>query len=330
MRYLIERDLHRLGIRWVELIDIIRHSVGILKNNQYAQPIKVYLRYNDPLNRIIAMPAYLGGEIQTAGLKWIASFPDNLSSGLPRAHSTTILNNALSGKPIAIINTAYISGLRTAAVSGFIIKNYLNLLTRNTDSPINVGIIGLGPIGVLHIEMLQALLEKRLNKMFVFDITYDHFTKNNPDLDRHKIIVADSIHQLHENVNILITCTASKVRYLDLLPRKGSLYLNVSLRDFTTHFLRHVDIMLVDSWEEVCRENTDIEMASKEFGLTKADVLEIIDLDKLSKYADLDSKAVMFNPMGMAVFDLALAHYYYQLAITNEIGLELEAHDLKN
>lgn len=56
-----------------------------LANNEFAQPIKPYLRYNNLKNRIIAMPAYAGGECDMAGIKWIASYPDNINQ-IGRAH----------------------------------------------------------------------------------------------------------------------------------------------------------------------------------------------------------------------------------------------------
>src|SRR5512145_2740153 len=42
-------------------------------------------------NRIIALPAYVGGDVDTAGIKWIASAPDNIHKGLERASALIAL-----------------------------------------------------------------------------------------------------------------------------------------------------------------------------------------------------------------------------------------------
>src|SRR5688572_18759407 len=114
MIYLNENHIKAIGINWSEIIETIRDAVIAMSHGDFAQPIKPYLRYKDPVNRIIAMPAYVGGKSSSSGIKWIASFPNNLARSLPRAHSVTILNRVDTGVPFSIINTPIISAIRTA------------------------------------------------------------------------------------------------------------------------------------------------------------------------------------------------------------------------
>ena len=61
-------------------------------------PDSYFLRYpQQPRNRIIALPAHLGGDVQRSGLKWIASFPENTATNLARASAVQILNDAKTG-----------------------------------------------------------------------------------------------------------------------------------------------------------------------------------------------------------------------------------------
>ncbi|MFR4190549.1 MAG: ornithine cyclodeaminase, partial [Corynebacterium variabile] len=73
---------------------------------------------NGPDRRFMAMPAYLGGEFHTTGVKWYGSNIDNRRSGLPRSIHTFILNDADTGAPLAIMNANLLSSYRTGAVSG--------------------------------------------------------------------------------------------------------------------------------------------------------------------------------------------------------------------
>lgn len=318
MLYLDGKDIESIGIEWTNTISVIEETVKYLYENETVQPIKPYLRYKNIQNRIIAMPAYVGGKINRAGIKWIASFPENICKGLPRAHSVTILNEADSGVPISVINTAMVSIIRTVSVSGLIIKQHIK---HRKHKNISLGIIGFGPIGQYHLKMCIELLEKYISKIFIYDLNgIENLQLFTDVID--KIVIVDNWQDVYTNSDILITCTTSKSRYIDIKPNQGSLLLNVSLRDYKTNVYPFVkDSIIVDNWAEVCRENTDIEMFHKECGLNAKScktITEIICEDELKRYPA--ETPIMFNPMGMAVFDIAIASYFYDIAKENDRG----------
>ncbi|MCP4153650.1 MAG: 2,3-diaminopropionate biosynthesis protein SbnB [bacterium] len=322
MIYLNEKSLNEIGINWDGMIDVIAEAVRSLGKKDFAQPVKPYLRYRDLTNRIIAMPAFIGGEFDMAGIKWIASFPGNIHNGIPRAHSVVILNKAATGEPVGIINTALLSILRTASVTGLMIR-YFDKVRPLKD--VNVGIIGWGPIGQSHFEMCKHLLGDRISKVTLYDLRpIDKDTVNFEDKD--KIVIADSWQDAYKDADVFMTCTVSKAPYIDLEPKKGSLQLNVSLRDYKTSILDHVkESIIVDDWEEICREKTDVEMMHLEKGLKEEDTKSIVDVVVNNCMEGFDKDVpVMFNPMGMAVFDMALGTYYMRKAIAENIGQKLE------
>jgi len=243
-----------------------------------------------------------------AGIKWIASFPDNIDKGLPRAHSVTILNNADTGVPLGIITTALLSILRTASVSGLVITLFDRVRTL---AGVKIGISGFGPIGRYHLKMCLALLGNRIEKVLLYDIRPIDPAEFDAD-DRIEIV--GSWEEAYLDADIFITCTVSDAPYIDKQPKPGSLHLNVSLRDYKPDVYNwfHGNI-LVDDWEEVCREKTDIEMMHLGKGLQKEDTFSLVDMvqdDCLSRFEP--ESCILFNPMGMAIFDIALGSYYYQ------------------
>jgi ornithine cyclodeaminase len=323
MLYLNETNLNEIGIDWEKTVDVIENTVKCLDEGDFAQPIKPYLRYRDLKNRIIAMPAFVGGNINISGIKWIASFPENINKGIPRAHSVVILNNADTGQPVAVINTALLSIIRTASVSGLLMKYYDK--ARNLKE-FNLGIIGWGPIGKKHFNLFMNLYGDRIAKVFLYDIRP---IVNLEDIDqqyRDKVFVVNNWQQAYDDADVFITCTVSSERYINKKPKDGSLQLNVSLRDYTTEFFDYVkDTIVVDDWEEVCRENTDIELMYKEKGLEKDAVKSINDVVCRNYLGEIDNaQAIMFNPMGMGVFDMAIGEYYLEQAQGKRVGTELE------
>lgn len=322
MLYLNETDVKKIGIAWPETIQVIADAVHCLDVNDYAQPIKPYLRYKDPQNRIIAMPAYVGGNFNSAGIKWIASFPKNIERGIPRAHSIVILNNADTGEVDAVINTTLLSIIRTASVSGLMLDCFSK--ERRLEN-ITLGIIGFGPIGQAHFEMCMQTIGDKINKVYLYDLK-NIDSKNINKVYEDKIVIADNWKEIYENADVFITCTVSKRPYIDRQPKVGSLILNVSLRDFKPDIYNHVkNSIVVDDWDEVCRENTDIENMHKEYGLKKEDIHTLADVVCRNFINDLPQETpIMFNPMGMGIFDIAIGNYYSIKANKINIGKILD------
>ncbi|NPC91306.1 2,3-diaminopropionate biosynthesis protein SbnB [Bacillus sp. WMMC1349] len=320
MRYLNTDNIKKIGIEWDETIETIRQAVTTLHQQDVAQPIKPYLRFRAPGNRIIAMPAFVGGDVNMAGIKWIASFPENIQHGIQRAHSVTILNNANTGKPLAVLNTALMSGIRTASVTGLIIEKYDELYPLKD---VTVGIIGFGPIGQLHLQMVTALLGDRISKVLLYDIAGIKTDLISEDIkDRTEVV--ESWEEAYRQADVFITCTVSPSGYIDQKPKERSLLLNVSLRDFKPNILDYTQSIIVDDWEEVCRENTDIELMHLQRGLQKSDtksITEVVCEDQMKAFPS--NKPILFNPMGMAIFDVAISTYYYRKALESGVGTEL-------
>lgn len=319
MLYLDDETIKSVGFTWDETINTIEEALLCIYKGEWAQPIKPYLRYGDLRNRIIAMPAYVGGNIKTAGIKWISSFPDNINRNMPRAHCVVILNEADTGIPKAILNASLVSIIRTASVSGVVIKKYLH---ENEGKAINIGIIGWGPIGQYHYKMLCSILGKRINRVFLFDkrkIVLEQLIEN-----ADKIEIVDRWEKALIDADIFLTCTVSSERYINKPPKKGSLLLNVSLRDYQPDIYNYVkNNIIVDDWNEVCREDTDIERISRTYELREEMTHDLIDVLVNDYFKSINNETVMFNPMGMGAFDIAIGEFFYLKAMKGNYGINL-------
>jgi ornithine cyclodeaminase len=323
MLYLNEADLLELGTDWGQLTDTITDALASMAAGHYVQPLKPYLRFKDPANRIIAMPAYIGGSFDTAGIKWIASFPANPSIGIPRAHSVVVLNNAATGQPIALINSPLLSILRTAAVSAVMLRRWLELPNQQHERPLNVALIGCGPIGQWHTRMLKTVLGSRLGKLRTYDLSPER-ARQAAEMGGQAGSIAANWEEAYFQSDIIVTCTVSGSRYIFSPPPPGSLLLHVSLRDYRPSALASIDTVVVDDWDEICRENTDIEQMHQVVGWQKdrtVTLFEAVFGDKL--LAMPKDGRLLFSPMGMAIFDIAVAAYTLKLARDRGIGIEL-------
>ncbi|MDR0819523.1 MAG: ornithine cyclodeaminase [Oscillospiraceae bacterium] len=91
-----------------------------------------------PDRRFMAMPAYLGGKFDIAGMKWYGSNAENRTKGLPRSILMVMLNDKDTGAPICLMSANLLSAYRTGAVPGVGAKY---LAPKNSKT---LGIIGPG------------------------------------------------------------------------------------------------------------------------------------------------------------------------------------------
>ncbi|WP_279630114.1 hypothetical protein [Paenibacillus protaetiae] len=146
-----------------------------------------------------------------------------------------------------------------------------------------------------------------------------------PETLRSKTVICANWEEAFNEADIVFTCTVSDQRYINRKPKPGSLLLHVSLRDYLPQSLEAVNRIIVDDWQEVNREDTDIELMANAGKLCESQtrtIAQVVSGDALSGLAVHDT--VMFAPMGMAVFDIAIASYYVKLARQKGIGIVLE------
>lgn len=101
--------------------------------------------------RLMAMPAYLGGDYQTCGVKWYGSNIDNREKGLPRSILMFILNDVHTGAPLAYMSANLLSAYRTGAVPGVGARH---LARKNSKV---IGLLGPGVMGKTSIAAFMAV-----------------------------------------------------------------------------------------------------------------------------------------------------------------------------
>lgn len=106
---------------------------------------------NGPDRRFMAMPAYVGGKFDLAGMKWYGSNVDNRDKGLPRSILIVMLNDKETGAPLSLMSGNLISAYRTAAVPGVGVKHFVKKGSRV------LGIVGPGVINCIAVKTFAAV-----------------------------------------------------------------------------------------------------------------------------------------------------------------------------
>ncbi|SEQ04852.1 ornithine cyclodeaminase [Rosenbergiella nectarea] len=134
--YLSEQDMIRAGVTDMpaciasmeEMFALLYHGdYRMAGPNNDSHGAMVTFPENSPFptmpkptadRRMMAMPAYLGGNFGTAGVKWYGSNIANREKGLPRSILMFTLNDADTGAPLAHMSANLLSAYRTGAIPG--------------------------------------------------------------------------------------------------------------------------------------------------------------------------------------------------------------------
>ncbi|MEU2065009.1 2,3-diaminopropionate biosynthesis protein SbnB [Streptomyces sp. NPDC013455] len=290
-----------------EVLAAVRRAYLLHDRGRTALPHSVFLRFpEDPRNRIIGLPAYLGEDAPVAGIKWIASFPGNTASGLERASAAMILNSMATGQPETLLEGSVISARRTAA-SAALAASALGSSVPET----GVSLIGCGVIGFEILAYLRAVLPG-LATVTLFDLDRsraDAFAARCqarwPGLRTEVAGNAEGALAAHRLVCLATTAAAPHLTTDACRP--GTLVLHVSLRDLTPESILSA-VNVVDDADHVCRESTSLHLAeqlsgSRDFITTSIGSV----LNAAEPFRRPGDRVTVFSPFGLGTLDLALA-----------------------
>jgi len=299
----------------VELVRIVRDAYRVHATGDSFLPHSTFLRFPDSqVNRIIALPGYLGGDFNIAGLKWISSFPGNHELGLERASAVMMINSRLTGRLEVIIEGSIISAKRTAASAALATQH---LIRGNTVR--SIGLIGCGLINYETTRFLLALYPE-IQCLTLFDIQAESAQRfaescRNSFRELSVSVSKDIPGVLASSPLISIATTAVTPHISDLSAcAKGTTILHISLRDLTPEVILSAD-NVVDDLDHVCRASTSIHLAEQLVGhrdFMRCTLAEVIN--GAAPVRETDKGITIFSPFGLGILDLAVSKYVCELA----------------
>jgi len=307
------------------VVDIVSKAYQAHSKGQSSLPHSTFLHFPDnPANRIIALPAYLGGEVNSAGVKWIASFPANVKEGFDRASAVLILSSPENGRPLAVLESSIISARRTAASAALAAR----VLSGERTS--TAGLIG---CGVINFEIVRFLLATcpAIERLLVYDLNAEsaRYFKERcaQEFTRLKVKIAGDSDSVFREAEVISFATTSGKPWVQSLKMcaPGTVALHISLRDLTPEVIRTCD-NIVDDADHVSRAQTSIHLAELATGnrdfirCTLGDILNGKDRPR----ADA-SRIAAFSPFGLGILDIALGELVLKLAKQKGRGTIIES-----
>ncbi|MGV8966543.1 MAG: tyramine oxidase subunit B [Cellulomonas sp.] len=298
--------------------------------------------------RFMAMPAYLGGSFDNAGVKWYGSNIANRDVGLPRSILLFVLNDKDTGAPKLMMSANLLSAYRTGAVPGVGAK-YL----ATPDASV-VSIIGPGVMGKTGLEAYAAA--RPITRAQVYGrrrVTSEAFKEWAAErLPNIEIVICDSMEESVRGADIIHSGVSGPVDPATY-PHVRTEWLKPGALVCAVANLKLDDELLLDPATGLFIDNLDMYFDWQEeygypayettTGIIGTRFVDLIHDDKLARSAvtnlgdvplgravgrTSDNQIIVLSVGGMPIEDVAWATRVLDRAIELGIGIELPLWDV--
>ena len=331
MLYLDQEDVLRAGGGDIETVLPVVEEVFRLKEaGEVANPMKTEIQWPDTdepverAGRVMAMPAYVGGRFDVAGVKWIPSAPGNPERlGLPRANALILLTDRWSGLPLAVMDGTVISAMRTAAVTGLTLRHF------GSDGACTGALLGAGAISRAHLSLFKTGFVP-IDELRVYDAMVGKATDLAADA-RTAGLPAEAVRTSSTalaGADFVVAATTASEPFIDPAEiGSGTTVCLLSRLDAPVSLHALTDRVVVDDWSTESGHHGRYVNRLIEAGAlrTRSDVTELgAVISGRSPGRTSVEEVVVASTVGLAIEDIAVAKEIFDRACRSGAGQELE------
>lgn len=308
-----------------ECIEVMADTLGLLAGGDALLPLRTMLLLPGGGNLMGLMPSYLGG-IQSVGVKVIAAFPSNYGTEYDTHQGIVVLFDTEHGLLRAIVDGTAVTAIRTAAVSGLATR----LLARPDAG--DLAIIGAGTQARTHLEAMLAV--RPIRRVRVFSLPLEGaqaFAERESRRHGVPVEVMESARAAVEGADII--CTVTTAHEPVVLGEWIAAGAHINAVGAFTPKTRELDTaavvrsrLYVDRRESTLNEAGEFLIPKSEGVIGDDHIVGELGELLLGRIPGRQSpeQVTLFKSLGIAVEDLASAHYVLQKAQEREVGVWVE------
>lgn len=308
-----------------ECIKVMREALQTLAKGQAVQPLRHFVKQPDGKGLLALMPAYLANPA-ALGLKTITVFPGNLGTPYESHQGAVLLFETKNGSLLSILDASSITAIRTAAVSAVATE----LLAKNNVS--TLGILGSGRQASTHLEAMLTV-KSAIRKIRVWSRNPDHaeeFAKRESTRHGLQIEVVDGPESAVSGSEIVCTTTSATFPILKGAWLSPGTHVNAvgggpGVRELDSEAIVR-SRLFTDRRESIQNEADDFKIPKQEGVITDSDICGEIGEILIGKVQGRrsENEITIFRSLGLAVEDLAAAHYLHHQALSKGLGTSVD------
>jgi ornithine cyclodeaminase len=306
-------------------IPLMREALVTLGRGDAVQPLRSMVRLPDGSGVLGLMPGYLGAP-RSFGLKVVSVMPGNHGTAFDSHQGVVMLFGVTHGEPLAIIDATSITAIRTAAVSGAA----TDALARKDAG--DLALIGSGVQARTHLDAMRAV--RPLRRVRVWSRTASNAAQfASTEGARIGIVIeaAASAEDTVRGADLVCTTTSAKTPVLNGAWLSPGAHINAvgacfaANRELDTEAVRRARFF-TDRRESCMAESGDFRIPRDDGAITDAHLLgelgEVFAGTLPGRMSPDD--VTVFKSLGIAIEDLASAHYIHARALESGAGTWLE------
>jgi alanine dehydrogenase len=302
-------------------VDLMEDVLKSLVRGEVMLPLRQILLLPGSPNLFALMPAH-SEALHATGAKLITVFPGNHGSGVDSHQGAVVLFDGKNGSVKAVIDGAAITAIRTGAASGAATR-----VLANNDASV-LGILGSGVQARGHVEAMVAV--RPIKKIIIWSVAGEQARSLAADITkRHGIetAVVPNAEDAVKPADIVCTVTSAPAPVLQGEWLRPGTHVNAigafqpTTRELDTEAITRARLF-TDRRESALTEAGDILIPIKEGAITADHLLGEVGEVLLGKVPGRQrpTDITVFKSLGIAVEDLASAHYLYDVAKREKVG----------
>jgi ornithine cyclodeaminase/alanine dehydrogenase-like protein (mu-crystallin family) len=308
-----------------ECIQLMRDAFISLAKGDVVLPLRTKVRLPDGSGVLGLMPGYLG-EPESFGLKVVTVMPGNHGTPYDSHQGVVMLFGVKHGEPLAILDATAITAIRTAAASA-----------AGTDTLANpnagdLALLGSGAQARTHLDAMQCV--RSLRRVRVWSRTpanAERFAREESERSGLEIEVCAGAEEAVRDADIVCTTTSAREPILSGEWLAPGTHVNAvgacfpTSRELDTEAVRRARFF-TDCRESCVNEAGDFLIARDEGAIDDGHLLGELGEVVLGKVPGRLSRddITIFESLGIAIEDLAAAHFIHRRAVETNTGHWLE------
>ena len=286
------QDSVRAVLEWDPLIDAMEAALLDFSSGRVLQPLRTMLTVEEGQRYLGVMPAVAE---HAMGLKLVSFYPANAEKGVPTHHAMIVLMRPDTGEPLAAMDGALITEMRTAAVSAAVTRRLAA-----SDARV-LALIGSGVQARAHLAALSRV--RTFDDVRVWSRTPDHARRFAAEQGA---TAMKDVRAAVEGADVIVTATNAQEPVLRGAWVKRGAHVNAvgaarpNWRELDDDLMTS-SALIVNSREAALKESGDVILSR---AAIYAEAGEVFSGAKARPPA---GRTTVFKSLGLAVEDIAAA-----------------------